>query len=105
VDNFIKPYILHGRAKLHPLLALLSVLGGVQALGLWGIFIGPMVAAFLYALLNILHQELKAFAEADQRRRKEPALETPAGKEPRKRAERKPSKASSSATKAAKSPP
>jgi predicted PurR-regulated permease PerM len=69
VDNLIKPYILHGRAKLHPLLALLSVLGGVQALGLWGIFIGPVVAAFLYALLNILHQEMKAFAEADSRRR------------------------------------
>ncbi len=57
-DNVIKPIILHGRANLHPLLALLSVLGGVQALGPIGIFVGPMVVAFLQTLLNMLHSEL-----------------------------------------------
>ena len=62
-DNFVKPWILSGSAGLHPLLALLSVLGGVRVLGLWGIFIGPMVAAFLYSLLNILHRELEPAGE------------------------------------------
>lgn len=57
-DNVIKPIVLHGRSNLHPLLALLSVLGGVQALGPIGIFIGPMVVAFLQTLLNMLHTEL-----------------------------------------------
>lgn len=57
-DNVIKPLILHGRSNLHPLLALLSVLGGVQALGPIGIFVGPMVVAFLQTLLNMLHTEL-----------------------------------------------
>jgi predicted PurR-regulated permease PerM len=57
-DNVIKPIVLHGRSNLHPLLALLSVLGGVQALGPIGIFVGPMVVAFLQTLLNILHTEL-----------------------------------------------
>ncbi|HYW77923.1 MAG TPA: AI-2E family transporter [Thermoguttaceae bacterium] len=57
-DNVIKPLVLHGRANLHPLLALLSVLGGVQALGPIGIFIGPMVVVFLHALLNMLNTEL-----------------------------------------------
>ena len=57
-DNVIKPIILHGRSNLHPLLALLSVLGGVQALGPIGIFVGPMVVAFLQTLLNMLHSEL-----------------------------------------------
>ncbi len=57
-DNVIKPLILHGQSHLHPLLALLSVLGGVQALGPIGIFVGPMVVAFLQALLNILRSEL-----------------------------------------------
>ncbi len=33
VDNFVKAGVLHGQSQLHPLLALLSVLGGVQALG------------------------------------------------------------------------
>jgi predicted PurR-regulated permease PerM len=59
-DNVIKPLVLHGQSNLHPLLALLSVLGGVQALGPIGILVGPMVVAFLQTLLNILHRELIA---------------------------------------------
>jgi len=58
IDNFIKPWVLHGQSKLHPLLALLSVLGGVQLLGPIGILVGPMVVVFLQTLLNILHHEL-----------------------------------------------
>ncbi|NLX96150.1 MAG: AI-2E family transporter [Rhodopirellula sp.] len=59
VDNLIKPMVLHGRSNIHPLLALLSVLGGVQAMGPVGIFVGPMVVAFFHALLNMLHRELE----------------------------------------------
>jgi predicted PurR-regulated permease PerM len=56
-DNIIKPFVLHGQSNLHPLLALLSVLGGVQALGAVGILVGPMVVVFLQALLSILQRE------------------------------------------------
>jgi predicted PurR-regulated permease PerM len=59
-DNVIKPLVLHGQSNLHPLLALLSILGGVQALGPIGILVGPMVVVFLQTLLNILHGELMA---------------------------------------------
>lgn len=59
VDNLIKPLVLHGQANLHPLLALLSVIGGVQALGPIGILVGPMLVAFLQALLNMLNKELE----------------------------------------------
>ncbi len=58
IDNVIRPYILQGRSSLHPLLALLSVIGGAQALGLIGIFVGPMVVVFLQALLNMLQVEM-----------------------------------------------
>jgi predicted PurR-regulated permease PerM len=57
-DNFIKPVVLHGQSNLHPLLALLSILGGIQALGPIGIIIGPMVVVFLQTLLKILQREL-----------------------------------------------
>jgi len=63
VDNLIKPTVLHGRSNLHPLLALLSVLGGVKALGPIGIFVGPMVLAFLQTLLNMLSHELTAWED------------------------------------------
>lgn len=65
VDNLVKPAVLHGRSNLHPLLALLSVLGGVQALGPIGIFVGPMVVAFLQTLLNMVHAELNSLTKPE----------------------------------------
>jgi predicted PurR-regulated permease PerM len=59
IDNIIKPFVLQGRTNLHPLLALLSVLGGVQALGPIGIFVGPMAVIFLQAALLMLQSELQ----------------------------------------------
>jgi predicted PurR-regulated permease PerM len=61
IDNVIKPLVLHGQSKLHPLLALLSILGGVQVLGPVGILVGPMLVSFLQALLNMLRKELASF--------------------------------------------
>ena len=57
-DNIVKPLVLKNKSKLHPMFALLSVVGGVQALGPIGILTGPMVVVFLQTLLNILHREL-----------------------------------------------
>lgn len=57
-DNLIKAYVIGDRAKLHPFVVLATVLGALQLVGLWGIFIGPMTAAFFYALLNILRKRL-----------------------------------------------
>ena len=62
-DHFLKPQLLGGRSNLHPLLALLSVIGGIEALGPIGIFIGPMAASFLYALLVMVNKELATFGE------------------------------------------
>ena len=58
VNNLFRPWLLHGRSNIHPLLALISVLGGVQLLGPIGILIGPMVVIFLQTLLNMVHAEL-----------------------------------------------
>ena len=57
-DNIIKPLVLHGQSKLHPLFAFLSVIGGLAMLGPIGILIGPMIVAFLQTLLEILHTEV-----------------------------------------------
>ncbi|MGE5191232.1 MAG: AI-2E family transporter [Deltaproteobacteria bacterium] len=68
LDNAIRAYVLHSNVKLHPLLAFVSVLGGIQVMGLWGIFIGPIVASCLHALLKIFNTELVAFSEEKQGR-------------------------------------
>lgn len=57
VDNVIRPWIIMERASLHPLAGLLGVLGGIQTLGPLGVFIGPIVVAFLQTLLTLLHRE------------------------------------------------
>jgi predicted PurR-regulated permease PerM len=74
-DYVVKPYVLHGHSNLHPLLALLSVLGGVETLGPIGILVGPMVVAFLQALLNILRTELEAMEKRSQPPSATPAVD------------------------------
>ncbi len=58
LDNVIRTYALNSDAKLHPLLAFVCILGGIQALGLWGVFIAPVVACCLHALVKIFNQEI-----------------------------------------------
>jgi predicted PurR-regulated permease PerM len=59
LDNIIRTFVLNSDTKLHPLLAFISVLGGIQAMGLWGVFVGPIVASCLYALVKIFNLELQ----------------------------------------------
>jgi predicted PurR-regulated permease PerM len=65
IDNVIKPLVLHGQSNLHPLLALMSILGGVKALGPVGILVGPMLVAFVHALLVMVNKELRLLGRGD----------------------------------------
>jgi len=89
VDNIIKPLVLHGQSNLHPLLALLSVIGGVQVLGPIGILVGPMLVAFFQALLNMLNKELQLLGKAEARETQSRKEESDAG-EPSNKIEAKP---------------
>ncbi len=63
MDNVIKAYVLQNDTSLHPLLAFVSVFGAMQVMGLWGIFIGPIVACCLHTLVKIFHAELNEFSK------------------------------------------
>ncbi len=63
MDNVIKAYVLQNDTSLHPLLAFVSVFGGMQVMGLWGIFVGPVVACCLHALIKIFNAELSEFSK------------------------------------------
>lgn len=76
LDNTVKIYVLQNDADLHPLLAFISVIGALQVLGLWGIFIGPIVASCLFALIQIFNTELK---ELQKERLAEQTASAPAG--------------------------
>jgi predicted PurR-regulated permease PerM len=82
LDNVIRTYVLNSDAKLHPLLAFVSVLGGLQSMGLWGVFIGPIVASCLHALVQIFNTELQElshekFGTKDDRPPEEETPENP----------------------------
>jgi predicted PurR-regulated permease PerM len=53
IDNLLGPKLVGRGMKLHPLLVLLSVLGGLALFGPIGIFLGPLSVSFLFALLSI----------------------------------------------------
>lgn len=53
VDNLIKPKLISERIKIHPLLILLAILGGIKVFGLLGIIYGPLIVAVFLALLKV----------------------------------------------------
>lgn len=53
VDNVLGPKLMGSGTQLHPLLVLLSVLGGLAFFGPVGLFLGPLVMALLLALLSL----------------------------------------------------
>jgi predicted PurR-regulated permease PerM len=65
MDNVVRTWVLKNDTSLHPLLAFVSVLGGLQVMGLWGVFIGPIVACCLHSLIEIFNSELRDIAQSE----------------------------------------
>lgn len=56
IDNVLKPKIMGDSARIHPLIILFGILGGIQLLGIPGILIGPMVLALFDVVLGIFRE-------------------------------------------------
>ncbi|MBW3023118.1 AI-2E family transporter [Candidatus Woesearchaeota archaeon] len=57
IDNFLRPKIIGDRAKLHPVLVLIGILGGIAAFGIVGVLIGPLVLALLFTVIEIMQMD------------------------------------------------
>ncbi len=57
IDNFLRPKLLAKDINLHPMLILLSAVGGIVIFGAMGFFIGPLMLSLLFALLDIYQEE------------------------------------------------
>jgi len=57
IDNLLRPYLIRGRAEVHPLIIFFSILGGIIAFGFWGMIIGPIIVAITFTLLHIYELE------------------------------------------------
>jgi predicted PurR-regulated permease PerM len=56
IDNMVRPLFLRGSANLHPLLAFVAALGGLQMLGFLGVFLGPILAALFVATIQVVSE-------------------------------------------------
>ena len=53
IDNIIRPGIVGSRAKIHPTLVFLGVLGGIEIFGFLGIIIGPLILSILTIFFDL----------------------------------------------------
>jgi predicted PurR-regulated permease PerM len=53
IDNFLRPRLIDRDTNVHPLLVLLSVLGGIAAFGPMGFILGPLALTLFLTLLEI----------------------------------------------------
>ena len=52
IDNILRPKIMAGKAKVHPAILLLGVIGGIYAFGPFGVMIGPMILALTSVVIE-----------------------------------------------------
>ena len=57
IDNFLKPKLIGLKAKVHPILVLLGVLGGLNLFGFIGLILGPVMLALLMTFVDIYEEE------------------------------------------------
>ncbi len=57
LDNFIRPKLIGDKAKVHPVLVLLGILGGVAAFGIVGILLGPIIITLFVIFIDIYREE------------------------------------------------
>jgi len=58
IDNILKPLIIQGKTRIHPLLVFFSLFGGIAWFGPFGILFGPVITAVLIATIRIYRDEL-----------------------------------------------
>ncbi len=58
VDNVLKPFLISGRASLHPMAVFFAILGGTLLVGPIGVMAGPMLLTLVLGLLEALRERM-----------------------------------------------
>lgn len=53
IDNIVRPLIISKRARMHPLLILVGMIGGFLLFGILGFILGPLVIAYAIIIMEI----------------------------------------------------
>jgi len=62
VDNYARPILIDREAQLNPAVVLIGVFGGTYAIGVTGVFLGPVVLAVFVATVTAFDEEYDALA-------------------------------------------
>lgn len=63
IDNIVSPKLIGSKTKLHPLLVLFSILGGIKLFGFIGFLLGPILMSVFVTLLEIYRIDMKKYLE------------------------------------------
>lgn len=55
-DNILRPRFVGQKTRLHELVVLFAVLGGLRVFGMLGVVVGPVVVAITLALIDVWRQ-------------------------------------------------
>lgn len=69
IDNVLRPFLIEKGVNIHPLIILLSVVGGLQLFGPIGFVAGPVVVSLFFTLLNIYSTLIVKASEGNGRKR------------------------------------
>jgi len=81
IDNFLRPGIISSKTRLHPVLVLLGVFGGLSVFGFIGIMIGPIILAILVIFLQEYTIDFKSTLVQKENRDEDPKLAAAVEKE------------------------
>ena len=57
IDNFIRPFLVGTQTKIHPLIILIGIVGGIAFMGVLGIFYGPILLTLAISFSKIVQEE------------------------------------------------
>jgi len=53
IDNFLRPIIISKRARMHPALVLIGMIGGIFLFGILGFILGPLILAYFFIIIDL----------------------------------------------------
>lgn len=89
IDNFLQPKLVESKTNIHPLLILLSILGGLQFYGFAGFILGPLTLAVTMALFDVFKKEFKNYISLPENSERVVAKAEKPEKTPEKKANKK----------------
>jgi predicted PurR-regulated permease PerM len=60
IDNILRPYLVPKEVEIHPALLLLSFIGGIQVVGVWGFIYGPSIMVVMMTTFEVYQKHYKS---------------------------------------------